>query len=62
MNIKQLIEKLEDLATFLVLAAAEANHEQPKDNNLYADFHKGEQKAYNAAFNKLDAIIKEAKE
>jgi len=61
MEKKKLIEKLEDLATFLTLAAAEANHEQPKDSNLYADFHKGEKKAYNAAFEKLDKIIKEAK-
>lgn len=62
MRAKQLIEKLEDLATFLTLAAAEANHEQPKDAGFYADFHKGEKKAYNIAYEKLDRIIKEAKE
>lgn len=62
MEKQKLIEKLEDLATFLALASAEANHEQPKDGGLYRDFHKGEKKAYNAAFNKLDIILKEAKE
>ncbi len=61
MRAKQLLEKLNDLATFLALASAEADHEQGKDFNLYADFHKGEKKAYNIAFNKVDGIIKEAK-
>ena len=61
MRAKKLIEKLEDLATFLALASAEANHEQHKDSNLYVSFHKGEKKAYNVAFNKVDGLIKEAK-
>ncbi|MCK4785190.1 MAG: hypothetical protein KAV87_15680 [Desulfobacteraceae bacterium] len=61
MEKKKLIENLEDLATFLVLASAEANHEKPKDGGLYADFHKGEQKAYNAAYEKVDKILREAK-
>jgi hypothetical protein len=61
MIIKTLIEKMEDLATFLSLAAAKANHEQHKDSGLYADFHKGEKKAYNAAFEKIDMILQEAK-
>ena len=62
MRAKIMIEKLEDLATFLALASAHAKHEQPIDGGLYRDFHKGEEKAYDAAFEKVDEIIKEAKE
>lgn len=60
MRVKELIGKLEGLSGFLAGLYAEANHEQNKDFNLYASFHKGEKKAYKIAYEKLDKIIKEA--
>jgi len=65
MSVKKLIEKLEDLATFLTLAANDADKEAKTAENKsdlgHSYFHDGKAKAYNTAFNKVDGLIKEAK-
>ena len=65
MRAKQLIEKLEDLATFLTLAANDANKEgiKAQKETRIADAHvwEGMAAAYNISFNKVDGIIKQAK-
>lgn len=65
MQKKKLIEKLEDLATFLTLAANDAGKESiaAKRKGQIADAHicDGEAIAYNIAFVKIDKIIREAK-
>lgn len=66
MRAKQLIEKLEDLATYFTLAASDADKEQHKESRIEpsgrtAAFYEGKKVAYTAAFNKVDGLIKEAK-
>ena len=66
MRAKKLIEKLALLATYLTLAASDAEKEQYKENRIdksgrLAAFYEGRANAYNTAFNKVDDIIKEAK-
>jgi hypothetical protein len=66
MRTKQLIEKLELLATYFTLAANDAGNEQYKESRLdssgrLASFFEGKQSAFLTAFNKLDALIKEVK-
>jgi len=65
MRAKKLIEKLEDLATFLALAASDTKKQSSdaanKGDTTYCTFHSGEAKAYGIAFKKVDGIIKEAK-
>ena len=66
MRVKKLIEKLEDMATFLTLAANDAEGEQYKESHIddtgrLAAFAEGRKVAYNNAFVKVDKIIKEAK-
>ena len=65
MRAKQLIEKLEDLATYLTLAANDAGKEvtvaEKKVDFQGASFCNGKETAYKTAFNKVDSIIKEAK-
>lgn len=63
---KELIEKLEDLATFFTLAASNAEKLQYKESRIEpsgraAAFYEGKSKAYSAAFDKLDKILKEVK-
>ena len=65
MRAKQLLEKLNDLATYLTLAAKDAAAEQYKETRIesggyWASYHEGEQSAFKAAFNKVDKLIKEA--
>lgn len=67
MRAKQMLEKLEDLATYFTLAASDADKEQYKESRLDASgrlaaFYEGKANAYNTAFKKVDAIIKEAKQ
>ena len=66
MRAKQLLEKLNDLATYLTLAANDAEGEQYKETRLddtgrLAAFAEGRKVAYNNVFVKVDKIIKEAK-
>lgn len=66
MKKKELIEKLEDLATFLTLAASNADKEQHKESRIepsgrMAAFHEGKKIAFETAYNKIDRILKEAK-
>jgi hypothetical protein len=67
MRAKQLLEKLNDLATYLTLAANDAEGEQYKESRLCATggslaaFAEGRKVAYNNAFVKVGKIIKEAK-
>ncbi len=62
----KLIEKLEDLATFLTLASNDAGKAKDRaksiKNSLDSDYWRGREQAYKLAFDKLDGIIKEAKE
>lgn len=64
MKKQELIEKLEDLATFFTLAALDAEEKQKK-RPLYQDpkraYYEGKQEAHNIAFNKVEQILKEAK-
>ena len=69
MTKKALIESLGDLATFVALAAKDSGEEKTKEIDkggvsiLYnLAFWEGKEEAYKTAFNKLDAIIKEAKD
>ncbi len=69
MRKKQLIEKLEDLATFLALAAKDSGEEKTKEIDkgggsiLYnLACWEGKEEAYKTSFIKVDGIIKEAKE
>lgn len=64
---KELIEKLEDLATFFTLAANNAGKKQYKESRLestgrVAAFYEGKKAAFHTAFNKIDKILKEAKQ
>ncbi len=65
MRAKKLIEKLEDLATFFSLAAADAGkHKEEsllKENYTAVSIWEGRQIAYREAYNKVDKIIGEAK-
>lgn len=65
MRAKQLIEKLEDLATFLTLArndAGKAKEEMKEKERFNMSEHwGGREEAYRIAFNKVDGIIQEAK-
>jgi hypothetical protein len=69
MNMKELIETLVDLATFLVIASQDSGEEKTKesDKGMMADnklisFWEGKEEAYKTAFIKVDKIIKEARE
>lgn len=69
MRAKQILEKLQLLATYFTLAASDAGKEQNKqfvladsEDNILTSFYKGKRQAYNTAFKKVDAIIKEAKQ
>lgn len=65
MRAKKLIEKMEDLATFFVVArdhAYKQAEEQNKKKNITLARHwAGRASANLIAFNKLDVLIKEAK-
>ena len=65
MRVKELIEKLEDLATFLTLAANDAGESvkagKKKGSQVSISYHGGRQVVYKIVFNKVDGIIKEAK-
>lgn len=65
MKAKQLIEKLEDLATFFTLAASNAGEEAKKTEKKGdlgdSYFHEGEAATNKIAFEKVDKLIKEAK-
>jgi hypothetical protein len=67
MEKKELIEKLEDLATFFTLAASNAEKEQKKESELGHDdsriaaYYEGRKAAFDDAFLKMDRILKEAK-
>ena len=65
MRVKELIEKLEDLATFLTLAQNDAGESaktaKNMENPVGINYHEGKQAAYKTVFNKVDAIIKEVK-
>lgn len=65
MRAKQLIEKLEDLATFFTLAASDAtaksNESLLRQNYTAASIWEGRAIASKHAFEKVDALIKEAK-
>ncbi len=65
MRVKKLIEKLEDLATFFSLAAADAG-EHKEASHLRGEYTagaiwEGRQVANREAYNKVDKIIGEAK-
>ncbi len=65
MKKRELIEKLEDLATYFTLAASDAE-ERKKIAEIKVDFQgaslaAGRKVAYNNAFQKLHRIIKEVK-
>lgn len=61
----KLIEKLELLATYFILASSDANEQikvaEKKVDFQGASFSNGRKQAYNTAFKKIDALIKEAK-
>jgi len=65
MRAKKLIEKLEDLATFLTLAASDAGKSiqtsKKIGNQVAISYHEGREVVYKIAFNKVDGLIKEAK-
>jgi len=65
MRIQELIEKLEDLATFLTLAASDAkkrsNEAALNGDVTHCTLGAGQEGAYKIAFSKVDNIIKEAK-
>lgn len=65
MEKKELIEKLEDLATFLTLAASNAGEEattaRKNRDSIQTSFCVGRKGAFDIAFIKVDGIIKEAK-
>lgn len=65
MRVKKLIEKLEDLATYLTLAASDAevkkNESRLGERFTTASIWEGRQIASKHAFEKVDALIKEAK-
>jgi len=65
MRAKQLIEKLEDLATFFTLEASDSAEQAriSKTKRQIADehFHEGTAAANKIAFIKVDKLIKEAK-
>ncbi len=65
MRVKKLIEKLEDLATFFTLAASDAevkkNENSLMENFTTASIWEGREIANKYAFEKVDALIKEAK-
>ncbi len=65
MRAKKLIEKLEDLATYLTLAASDASElkeaAEKKVDFQGASFSRGRKVAYNNAFQRLHRLIKEAK-
>lgn len=62
----KLIEKLEDLATFLTLKTSDASKRRKESKTILSleslAFWEGREDAYKTAFNKVDALIKEAKE
>ena len=63
---KELIEKLEDLATFFTMAASDAGGQAElaklaNVNIKLSSFASGREMAYNVAFLKLNTILKEAK-
>jgi len=62
---KQLIEKLEDLATFFTLVKTDeekkSNLARTVRNEVSIAFHEGKGIAFDIAFRKVDGIIKEAK-
>ncbi len=66
MRAKKLIERLENLATFLTLKASDAKKRSNESKTISSmesrAFWEGREDAYRVAFNKVDAIIKEAKE
>ena len=65
MRVKELIEKLEDLATFFTLSASDAGESvkaaKKKGNQSSISYYGGREVAFKIAFNKVDGIIKEAK-
>lgn len=66
MRSKKLIGELEDFATFLILAASDAEKERGREclrdaSGRFVAFHEGRSEAYQIAFKKIDGIIKEAK-
>ena len=65
MKKKELIEKLEDLATYFTLAASDAGKDAKRAKDIAnfqgACFREGRETAYKTAFNKVDSLIKEAK-
>lgn len=65
MRVKQLIEKLEDLATYFTLAASDAmvkkNESWLRRDYTTASIWEGRAIASKHAFEKVDALIKEAK-
>ena len=65
MRAKQLIEKLEDLATFFTLVASNADKRRKESKTIMSAeslaFWEGKEQAYKTAFNKIDGILKEAK-
>ena len=63
---KELIEKLEGLATFFTMASSDAGGQAElaklaKVNTKLASFPSGRELASNVAFLKLDTILKEAR-
>lgn len=65
MRVKKLIEKLEDLAAFLTLAGSDAGESvkigKKIGSQVSISYHEGREVVYKIAFDKVDAIIKEAK-
>jgi len=65
MRARELIEKLEDLATFFTLAASDAGESvkaaKKKGSQISISYHEGRRVVYKIAFNKVDSLIKEAK-
>lgn len=65
MRAKKLIEKLDDLATFLTLSQNDAGkrekEEEKKENRGLTSYWAGRESAFNVAFLKVDGLIKEAK-
>lgn len=65
MKTKELIEKLENLATFFTLQSKDAKNGIKDSKSIRAtesaSFHEGRKTAYDTAFSKINTIIKEAK-
>ena len=66
MRAKEMLEKLEGLATYFTLAASHAGKEattaRKHRDSLQTSFCVGRKGAFDIAFNKVDGIIKEVKQ